>query len=415
MTPNYKTYPSLRRDRKRARVFASGAGGSACRLVCGAGVSACPLLLACLCLVLLTACNRGEASLKPNEAPATTVETVADTNIIKVEDPSRFTIAAAASRPEADQLTAPGVITPDVNRNVPVNMLTGGRVSELKVRLGDDVQQGQLLLTMSSPDMTQAISDYKKFVATEALSKSQLERAEVLSSHGALPQKDLEVAQDTYKKSQVDTQTAADRIRLLGGDPQHPSALIEVRAPVSGTITEQNVTNAAGVKSPDNSPNLFTISDLSHVWLVCDVYENNLAQINLGDRAEIELNAFPNRRFQGKITNIGRMLDPNTRAAKVRIELDNPNGMFRPNMFATAHFSSQGARTRVVVPVSAVLRLQDRDWIFVKTGDKEFRRAEVQSGPVNADGTQQILAGLKTSDQVVVNALQFARDAVSHE
>jgi membrane fusion protein, heavy metal efflux system len=374
---------------------------------CGAGVFA--------CLVLLTACNRGEASLKPNEAPATTVETVADTSIIKVEDPSRFTIATAASRPEADQLTAPGVITPDVNRNVPVNMLTGGRVSELKVRLGDDVQQGQLLLTMNSPDMTQAISDYKKFVATEALSKSQLERAEVLSSHGALPQKDLEVAQDTYKKSQVDTQTAADRIRILGGDPQHPSALIEVRAPVSGTIIEQNVTNAAGVKSPDNSPNLFTISDLSQVWLVCDVYENNLAQINLGDRAEIELNAFPNRRFQGKITNIGRMLDPNTRAAKVRIELANPNGMFRPNMFATAHFSSQGARSRVVVPVSAVLRLQDRDWIFVKTGDKEFRRAEVQSGPVNADGTQQILAGLKTSDQVVVNALQFARDAVSHE
>jgi membrane fusion protein, heavy metal efflux system len=406
MTPNHKNYsqPSVRRDRKSARVFASGAGGSACQL-----------LVACLCLVLLTACNRGEASLKPNEAPATTVETVADTSIIKVEDPSRFTIAAAASRPEADQLTAPGVITPDVNRNVPVNMLTGGRVSELKVRLGDDVQQGQLLLTMNSPDMTQAISDYKKFVATEALSKSQLERAEVLSSHGALPQKDLEVAQDTYKKSQVDTQTAADRIRILGGDPQHPSALIEVRAPVSGTIIEQNVTNAAGVKSPDNSPNLFTISDLSQVWLVCDVYENNLAQINLGDRAEIELNAFPNRRFQGKITNIGRMLDPNTRAAKVRIELANPNGMFRPNMFATAHFSSQGARTRVVVPVSAVLRLQDRDWIFVKTGDKEFRRAEVQSGPVNADGTQQILAGLKTSDQVVVNALQFARDAVSHE
>ncbi len=406
MTPNSRndSQPSVRRDRKRARVFVSGAR-----------VSACQLLVACLCLVLLTACNRGEASLKPNEAPATTVETVADTSIIKVEDPGRFTIAAAASRPEADQLTAPGVITPDVNRNVPVNMLTGGRVSELKVRLGDDVQQGQLLLTMNSPDMTQAISDYKKFVATEALSKSQLERAQVLSSHGALPQKDLEVAEDTYKKSQVDTQTAADRIHLLGGDPQRPSALIEVRAPVAGTIIEQNVTNAAGVKSPDNSPNLFTISDLSQVWLVCDVYENNLAQINLGDRAEIELNAFPNRRFQGKITNIGRMLDPNTRAAKVRIELANPNGMFRPNMFATAHFSSQGARSRVVVPVSAVLRLQDRDWIFVKTGDKEFRRAEVQSGPVNADGTQQILAGLKTSDQVVVNALQFARDATSHE
>jgi membrane fusion protein, heavy metal efflux system len=398
MTPHFlnTSRPSMRRDCKSERVF-----------FCGAGVS--------ICLVLLSGCNRGEASLRPNEAPATVVEPVPDPNIIKVADPSRFTVAAAVSRAEADQLTAPGVITPDVNRNVPVNMLTGGRVSELKVRLGDDVRQGQLLLTMSSPDMTQAISDYKKFQATEALSKSQLERAEVLSSRGALAQKDFEVAQDAYKRSQVDTQTAADRIHMLGGDPQHPSASIEVRAPVSGTIIEQNVTNASGVKSPDNSPNLFTISDLSEVWLVCDVYENNLAQINLGDRAEIELNAFPNRRFQGKIANIGRMLDPNTRAAKVRIELANPNGMFRPNMFATAHFQSQGARSRVVVPVNALLRLQDRDWVFIRTSENEFRRTEVQSGPVNADGTQQVLTGLKAGDRVVVNALQFARDAVSHE
>ncbi len=295
-------------------------------------------------------------------------------------------------------------------------MLTGGRVSELKVRLGDDVQQGQLLLTMNSPDMTQAISDYKKFVSRPKRCLNRSSNVPRCCLRTVPCHKRIwRLREDTYKKSQVDTQTAADRIHILGGDPQHPSALIEVRAPVSGTIIEQNVTNAAGVKSPDNSPNLFTISDLSQVWLVCDVYENNLAQINLGDRAEIELNAFPNRRFQGKITNIGRMLDPNTRAAKVRIELANPNGMFRPNMFATAHFSSQGARSRVVVPVSAVLRLQDRDWVFVKTGENEFRRAEVQSGPVNADGTQQILAGLKAGDQVVVNALQFARDATSHE
>lgn len=379
------------------------------------GVRAAAVAVLLLTTLTIPACTRGQANPKSNDVPPAVVESAPDPNIIKVDDPSRFTIAAAQSRHEADQLTAPGVITPDVNRNVPVNLLTSGRVSELKVRLGDDVTKGQLLLTLSSPDVTQAISDYKKFQATEALSKTQLERAQVLSSHGALAQKDLEVALDTYKKSQVDTQTAADHIRILGGDPQNLSPLIEVRAPVAGTIIEQNVTSAAGVKSPDNSPNLFTISDLSQVWLVCDVYENNLAQINVGDRAAIDLNAYPNKHFQGKIANISRILDPNTRSAKVRIELANPSGILRPNMFATAQFQSQGTAAKVVVPVSAVLRLQDRDWVFVKTGEKEFRRTEVQSGPVNSDGTQQVLLGLKSGDRVVVNALQFVRETTNHD
>jgi cobalt-zinc-cadmium efflux system membrane fusion protein len=160
---------------------------------------------------------------------------------------------------------------------------------------------------------------------------------------------------------------------------------------------------------------LFTIADLTQVWILCDVYENNLAQVHIGDRAEIELNAYPNQRFQGKITNISSMLDPNTRAAKVRIELPNPNRIFRPNMYATVHFTSQGVQTRAVVPVTAILRLQDRDWVFVKTGDKEFRRTEVRSGPVNSDKTQQIMSGVKPGDQVVVNALQFDREAANKD
>ena len=370
---------------------------------------------ALLSLAALSGCSSTRADSKSNDVPPTTVETTPDLNIIKVDDPTRFAVTAATSRQEADQLSAPGVVSPDVNRNVPVNMLTGGRVADLKVRLGDDVQKDQLLLTMTSPDMTQAISDYRKFQADEALAKTQLERAQVLIGHGAIAQKDLEVADETHKKSQVDTQTAADHIRLLGGDPAHLSPIIEVRAPVAGTIIEQNVTNAAGVKSPDNAPNLFTIADLTQVWILCDVYENNLAQVHIGDRAEIELNAYPNQRFQGKITNISSMLDPNTRAAKVRIELPNPNRIFRPNMYATVHFTSQGVQTRAVVPVTAILRLQDRDWVFVKTGDKEFRRTEVRSGPVNSDKTQQIMSGVKPGDQVVVNALQFDREAANKD
>ncbi len=372
-------------------------------------------LSAVVALGALSACSRGEAGLKSNEAPATMVEAAPDLNVITVDHPERFALATASLRRESEQLTANGVVAPDVSRNVPVNVLSSGRVVELRVRLGDTVQQGQLLLTMTSPDLSQAIADYRKFQTGEALARSQLDRVQLLLSHGAVAQKEVEIAQDTYNKARVDTQTAAERIRLLGGDLDRLSSSIDVRAPVAGTIVEQNVTAAAGVKSLDNSPNLFTIADLSRVWVVADVYENNLAQVHTGDHARIELNAYPGRLFEGQIANISALLDPNTRAAKVRIELANENGWMRPNMFATVHFVSQGALSRTVVPSGAVLRLQDRDWVFVKLNDRQFRRTEVQAGPANGDGTGQILSGLRAGAQVVANALEFDREAQNRD
>jgi cobalt-zinc-cadmium efflux system membrane fusion protein len=356
-------------------------------------------------------CSSQKVDAVSNIAPAVKVEQAPDPNLITADKPERFPLAVAVSRAQVNELIANGSVAPDVSRTVPVNALSSGRVVDVRVRLGDDVQQGQLLLTINSSDMSLAFSDYQKFKADEALSKTQFERAQLLFSHGALAQKDLDVAEETYSKAKVDAQAAMDRIRILGGDPQHPSSMIEVRAPIAGTIVEQNVTTAAGVKSLDNSPNLFTIADLSQVWLVCDVYENDLAQVHVGDRAQIELNAYPGRKFAGRIANIGKLLDPNTRSAKVRVELANERGLLRPNMFASVHFQSQGAEMRTVVPATAVLRLQDRDWVFVKTSGDQFRRIEVHAGPVNSDGTEQVLSGLRAGQQVVRDALLFDREA----
>ena len=363
------------------------------------------------CLAGLAGCSSQEVSAVSNNPPTVKVEQVPDPNLITVDKPERFPLAVSTSRAEVSELIANGSVAPDVSRTVPVNALSSGRVLEVNARLGDDVQKGQLLLTINSSDMSQAFSDYKKFQADEALAKTQAERAQLLFSHGALAQKDLEVAVEAYEKAKVDTQTALDHVRILGGDPQHPSAVIEVHAPVSGTIVEQNVTTAAGVKSLDNSPNLFTIADLSQLWVVCDVYENDLSQVHLGDRAQIELNAFPDRKFSGRIANIGKLLDPNTRTAKVRIELSNERGLLRPNMFATVHFLSQGSQTRTVVPASAVLRLQDRDWVFVKGDGEQFRRLEVHGGAINPDGTEQVLSGLSAGEHVARDALLFDREA----
>jgi membrane fusion protein, heavy metal efflux system len=360
--------------------------------------------------LMITGCSHEAVNAASNIEPATTIESVADRSVVTVANPQRFSVAQAIMRRESDQILANGVIATDVSRTYPVNSLSSGRVVEIRARLGDDVQKGQLLLTMTSPDMAQAISDLQKFRANEALTKTQLDRAQVLNSHGVLAQKDLEVAQDAYNKARIDTQAAEEHIRILGGDPQRLSSQIEIHAPVSGTIIEQNVTSAAGIKSLDNAPSLFTIADLSSVWVLCDVYENDLARVRLGDRAEIELNAYPSRRLTGHVANISKLLDPNTRAAKVRIELKNEAGILRPNMFASVHFVSQGTETRIVIPASAILRLQDRDWVFIKLNDKQFRRTEVHAGPVNPDKTQQVLSGLRTGQQVVSDALMFDRE-----
>ncbi|HZT30409.1 MAG TPA: efflux RND transporter periplasmic adaptor subunit [Bryobacteraceae bacterium] len=358
-------------------------------------------------LCLLSAGCQRESSAKAAPVPVK-VEAAPDPNTVEVDHPEEFPLIKAEARRVHDDLSVTGVVSPDVSLTVPVNSLSGGRVVEIHARLGDLVQKGQLLLRIHSPDLAQAISDYQKAVADEILARRALERANLLFSHGALAEKDKEQAQDTEEKAKVDVRTSSERIRLLGGSVDTLSPIIEVHAPASGTIVAQNITGGAGVKSLDNSPDLFTIADLSRVWILCDVYENNLSQVHLRDFAEVRLNAYPDRKLRGRVSNISSLLDPNTRTAKVRLELANSEGLMRPGMFATAVFVSQDTQTRVFVPAAAILRLHDKDWVFRPVGGKTFRRVEVHAGAARGDGSQEILGGLQPGDQIVANALQFS-------
>jgi cobalt-zinc-cadmium efflux system membrane fusion protein len=189
--------------------------------------------------------------------------------------------------------------------------------------------------------------------------------------------------------------------------------MIELRAPLSGTIVEQNISGFEGIKSLDNSPNLFTIADLTQVWVLCDVYENDLGDVHLGDTAEIRLNACPDKTFHGKVVDISRVLDPATRSSKVRVVLPNRDGSIRPGMFAVATFRSQKSQSRMVVPSTALIRLQDKDWVFRKDGSQQFRRVEVHTRGGITDGLQPIEPlqnkdGLKAGDEIVANALEFS-------
>jgi cobalt-zinc-cadmium efflux system membrane fusion protein len=351
---------------------------------------------------LLASCTR------ETKAAPTKEEVAIDPNVFETDHPELFKTTKVASRQMPTVLTANGTITPDVNRTIHVTSLGGGRVAELKVKLGDAVQKGQTLLIISSPDLASAFSDYQKAVADEQLSKRGLDRAQLLYEKGAIAEKDLQTAQDAEQKALVDVRTTEQRLRVLGGDPAHPSSMLDLRAPISGTIVEQNVAGFEGIKSLDNTPNLFTIADLSQVWVVCDVFENDLGDVHIGDPAEIRLNAFPERILKGTITDISRVLDPATRTAKVRIVLRNGDGQLRPGMFAVATFRSRKTRPGLVVPGTAVMRLHDKDWIFRHEGNNRYRRVEVQVSGATQDGMQEIRSGVNPDDEIVLNALDFS-------
>jgi cobalt-zinc-cadmium efflux system membrane fusion protein len=359
----------------------------------------------------LTGCGPKVAADPAAEAPPKTdVQEVRDINVVQVDRPERFPMVESGQLEEAPALNVTGVVNPDVSRQVPVISLASGRVVQVNAKLGDTVTKGQLMLRVQSNDISTAYNNYESAVADEKLARVQLERAKILLDKGAIAQKDLEVAVDAEEKAQVQVRTTGEALRVLGVGLDHPSTVVDIYAPISGVIVEQNVVSAGGVKTLDNSPNLFTIADLSHVWVICDVYENNLADVKLGDAADVRLNAYPDRLYKAVVTNIGPIMDPNIRTAKVRLDVANPGNM-RLGMFATATFYGKKKEKRVTVPEEAVLHLRDRDWVFVPAGGNRFRRVEVVSGAAKPGKMVEILSGLEPHQKVVVNALQLSTEA----
>jgi len=368
------------------------------------------LLLSTYSLLTLAGCSKVHAQADADTAtagvpPAAHVVLAPDPSLFSVDHPEQFPLATATAHAVTSELVVTGTVTPDVSRNVPVVSLASGRVNAIHVRLGDTVRKGQLLMTIRSDDVSGGYANYRMAVADEILARTQYERAKDLYEHGAIALNDLQVAQDAADKAKIAVDTMAEHLRLLGNDPDKPAFMVDIFSPTSGVITDQQVTTGSLVQAY-NTPYPFTISDLSSTWVVCDVYENDLASVRLGDTAEIRLNAYPDRMFKGRVSNIGSILDPNIRTAKVRIEVQNP-GIMRLGMFLRATFRGQTTEMHTVVPASAVMHMHDRDFVFVPAPDKKFRRLEIVGGDLLSDNVsmQEIKSGLEPGQQVVTNAL----------
>jgi len=363
------------------------------------------LLTVLIATLVISGCKSDKDVAAAEAPPAAKVISGVDVTFFAVEHPEWYPIVTATEYQAPSQLSVTGNVFPDIARTVPVISLASGRIVDIRARLGDSVKKGQLLLRVRSDDISGGFDAYRKAISDELLARKQLDRAKVLYEHGAIALGDLEVAQDTEDDAKTTLDTATEHLRLLGSDPDNPKGIVDITAPVSGVITDQEVTNGAVVQAY-STPNPFTISDLTTVWIVCDVYENDMANVRVGEPTDIKLNAYPNKVLKGTISNIGSILDPNIRTAKVRIEVANPGEMMRPGMFATATLFGKEKQTYAAVPASAIVHLHDRDWVFVPAQEK-FKRIQVVSGEQLPNNMQEILSGLQPGQQVVTNAINL--------
>jgi len=365
------------------------------------------IALGCLAAFgFLTACKK-EMNPSDGAPPTAQVKQTGDMSLVSVDKPDQFPLVKAEQHEAAAQLQVTGSVLPDVSREIPVISLANGRVVDIKARLDDFVKKGDLLIKVQSPDIAGAFDVYLKAANDERMDNMALARAKTLFDHGAISQAMFEQAEDTEQDAQALLIVAEESLKTLGVDKNHPSGIVNVYAPISGVIIAQNVTQAAAAGvSLSGSATAFTIADLSTVWIVCDVYENDIHSITVGQSAQIRLAAYPDRVLTGRVSDIGPVLDPNIRTAKVRIEIPNP-GILKLGMFVTATFEAKTKEIHAVVPASAVLHLHDRDWVFVPAANNQFRRAEVHPGMMLADNKQEILSGVGPGQQVVSNVLQL--------
>ena len=359
------------------------------------------------CLVACLSLGACEKKFNPAEGgpPSAQVVALSNSGRYTVDHPERFPVVAAERIDVPNKLNVTGSVNPDIAREVPVISLASGRVVDIRARLDDNVKKGDLLLKVQSPDITGAFDTYLKAQYDEQLANKAYLRAQDLYAHGAISQGLLEQAEDAENDAKADLKAADQQLDTLGVQKNNPSSIVNVYAPISGVIVAQYVTNAAaaGVTYAASST-VFTIADLSVVWIICDVYENDLPKVRLGQSARIIANSYPDRPLTGHISDIGPVLDPNIRTAKVRIEVPNP-GILRLGMFVTATFESTIKYAHAVVPSAAILHLHDLNWVFVPLGGNQFQRVEVAGGDMLPGGRQEIISGIAPGQRVVADVL----------
>ena len=271
-----------------------------------------------------------------------------------------------------------------------------GRVSSVDVVPGDHVEKGALLLTLRAPDIAAASAQLTEAKTARLLAERNAERSKLLVDHGAGSQSEAQQAESTLAQAQAEEQRANAVLAAFGGS--HGSNEYQLRSPIAGVVVERNVAVGTEVHADQDKP-LITVADLSTLWVMADVYEQDLSRIRVGDEARVHVPAFPDKEPMGHITYVANTIDPVTRVAVARIEIPNPDLSLRPGMFANVQV--KGLSNGVVdIPIAAVLARRDQFFVFTKNPNGSFTQHEVRPGEQHGQHVQ-ILAGLNPGDPVV--------------
>jgi cobalt-zinc-cadmium efflux system membrane fusion protein len=304
------------------------------------------------------------------------------------------TVQEASAR---SQITLTGSIAPDETKMVKIFPLVSGVAQDIRVQLGDVVQKGQTLAILKSAEMAGYTKDYVSANADLRNTKRVFESTQEMYKSGLASQKDLEQAQSEYQKAQAESKRAAAVISINKSNDNG----YQVKSPLSGYVVEKNLTNNTQVRA-DNGQNLFTVADLSTVYVLANVYESDIDKIQTGDPVKITTLAYPNKAFDGKIDKIDNMLDPDNRAMHARIKITNPGNLLKPGMFANILIKAQSGEDLPFINSNAIVFDNDKNYVIVVDG-----RAKVHIQPIVVEKTVEdrayISKGLKPGDRVVAS------------
>lgn len=357
------------------------------------------IVLSVMAALVLLGCNK-ESSQGPSaqQVDPMRVEPAAELS-------AQLRLAEAQLAPVTETLRVAGNIGFDEQRLARIGASITGRVTQIDVSLGQSVRKGDVLARLNSAELSQQQLAYLKAHAQLALNKRNAERARALFEADVIGAAELQRRESEYKISQAETHAAADQLRLLGisdaaiarlGQQGAVESVTSVVSTLNGVVVERKLLQGQVVQPSDL---LFAVADLSRLWAVAQVPEQQVAQVRVGQSVSIEVPALGNEKLVGKLIYVAQTIDPETRTVLVRTELDNRDGRLKPAMLATMLITAPPVE-RLVVPASAVVRENDEDHVFVAEGDRHFRLLRVKLGPEQG-GKRVVLSGIKAGDRIV--------------
>ena len=345
---------------------------------------------------LLAGCSRNSASSGTAAAQGAQPQPSAD---YVAPDTKGIAIMVVRTSSVPDYVEITAHIEADPTRVVHVYPPAGGRIIEMRVRPWDHVTQGQSLALIESSELSRAVADYHKAIADNEVKQKALARAQDLFDHQAIAERDFQQAQADSKMSQADLAAAQEQIRVLGMDPDQASTELRLNAPRAGVVLDVGAapgefSNALAAPAP-----LCTIADISTIWAVGDIYENQLTAAKEGEPARVTLNAYPGRAWTGRVSVVSGAVDPVTRTLHLRVVLPNADEQIKPAMFGSIRLL-RSTSAGILVPASAVVREENAAYVFAQTTPNHFQRRDVTVGRT-VDGSLEITKGLKEGDAIV--------------